>query len=542
MRRFAALVEAIETSAGVVEAWTDWFRVAGSADAMLSLRLLVGGGKERSRRRLTAARLRRLLGTALALPEWLIERSLGESDDAAEGGALLLSAMPMPEFEAGEAAASERTEGSLHRRLERLTTRLDEPESDETDRAIAATLRETDETTRRVLLRALLGTSRPTGSMRAMLTGLGRVCGVPIDVLEDRSARDTGDDAATFERWIAPCAAQDSIGRWSRVPLTMIDALPTDLDEAWSAEWNWVGLRVRLVRHRSGVRWSADDLEPLTGKLPEPSEAAERLAVGTVLDGILIAGSMAAPRPRGDLERRLARRRSTAADRRTVPVTFVAIDLLHDGLEDRRGETWTARRERLEQLFATTLADAASIALSPAFRESCSKLQERHRESRRPGIDGLVLKPLGAPYDPETIRWFVLPPQPFRWTAVLRLVRQTGDVASTIEGSFSVRGVGGEFVPFAQAPLSFGSDEERTEFEALLKRTTIARFGPVRELEPEQVYELECAGFEPAPRRRSGLALRGVRVIRRCDERTVDTIDSLADLQAAWRITSIDPT
>src|SRR5690606_24642147 len=142
----------------------------------------------------------------------------------------------------------------------------------ETDRAIAATLRETDETTRRVLLRALLGTSRPTGSMRAMLTGLGRVCGVPIDVLEDRTARDTGDDTATFERWIAPCNADDSIGRWPRVPLTMIDALPTDRDEAWSAEWNWVGLRVRLVRHRSGVRWSADDLEPLTGKLPEPSE------------------------------------------------------------------------------------------------------------------------------------------------------------------------------------------------------------------------------------------------------------------------------
>ncbi len=541
MDRFAELVEAIETADGVVDAWADWFRIAGPADAMLSIRLLVGGGKERSRRRLTAARLRRLLGTALAMPDWLIDRSLGESDDAAEGGALLLSAMPRPDGTAGEVAARKRSDGSLHERLERLTDLLAEPESDEQDRAIARTLRETDETTRRVLLRALLGSSRPTGSQRAMLTGLGRVCGVPIDVLEERTTVDIGDDGATFERWTAPCAPEDSIGRWPRVPLTKIDALPTSREEAWSVEWNWIGLRVRLVRHRSGVRWSADDLEPLSGKLPEACEGAERLAIGTVLDGVLIAGSIAAPRPRSDLERRLARRRLTAADRRAVPITFVAVDLLHDGLEDRRRETWSERRARLERLFAAELADTPAIALSPAFRESFAQLQERHRTSRRPGIDGLVLKPLGSPYVPESTRWLVLPPEPFRWTAVLRLVRQTVDAQSTIEGSFSIRGAGSELVPFAQAPLSFGSDQEQTDFQAMLKRTTIGRFGPVRELEPELVYELECAGFEPAPRRRSGLALRGVQVIRRRDDRTVDTIDSLAELRAAWGIGSADP-
>ncbi len=59
------------------------------------------------------------------------------------------------------------------------------------------------------------------------------------------------------------------------------------------------------------------------------------------------------------------------------------------------------------------------------------------------------------------------------------------------------------------------ADAEVRELDRWIRRHTTERFGPVRAVEPVQVFELAFAGLERAPRRRSGLTVRAPRIVRR---------------------------
>lgn len=90
---------------------------------------------------------------------------------------------------------------------------------------------------------------------------------------------------------------------------------------------------------------------------------------------------------------------------------------------------------------------------------------------------------------------------------------------------------GAELVPFAKASTGL-SDAEIVELDHWIRRHTVERFGPVRAVEPLQVFEVAFEGIAPSRRHRSGLAVRSPRIARWRTDKTPGEAATLEGVQA----------
>ena len=76
------------------------------------------------------------------------------------------------------------------------------------------------------------------------------------------------------------------------------------------------------------------------------------------------------------------------------------------------------------------------------------------------------------------------------------------------------------------------TNEEIAEVDAWIRRNTEERFGPVRRVKQELVFELAFEGIQKSPRHRSGIAVRFPRMARwRKDKKAADA-DSIDTIKA----------
>ncbi|GIV28019.1 MAG: hypothetical protein KatS3mg027_1833 [Bacteroidia bacterium] len=87
-----------------------------------------------------------------------------------------------------------------------------------------------------------------------------------------------------------------------------------------------------------------------------------------------------------------------------------------------------------------------------------------------------------------------------------------------------------ELVTFTKA-YSGLSDEEIKEVDAFVRKNTIEKFGPVRSVTPQLVFEIAFEGIAYSNRHKSGVALRFPRIARWRKDKTIYEANSLDDLK-----------
>ena len=90
---------------------------------------------------------------------------------------------------------------------------------------------------------------------------------------------------------------------------------------------------------------------------------------------------------------------------------------------------------------------------------------------------------------------------------------------------------GDTLVPFTKA-YSGLTDAEFRQITAWVRRNTTERFGPVRQVRPEHVFEIAFEGIQSSPRHKSGVALRFPRMARWRQDKPPSQANTLADLRA----------
>ena len=85
-------------------------------------------------------------------------------------------------------------------------------------------------------------------------------------------------------------------------------------------------------------------------------------------------------------------------------------------------------------------------------------------------------------------------------------------------------------VPFAKA-YSGLTDEEMRKVDAIVRKTTVEKFGPVRSVTPSLVFELGFEGIARSPRHKSGIAVRFPRMLRWRHDKGIEEADTLELLQ-----------
>jgi DNA ligase-1 len=299
----------------------------------------------------------------------------------------------------------------------------------------------------------------------------------------------------------------------------------------WHVEWKWDGIRAQLIRRNGRTFvWSRGE-ELMTDRFPELEALGARLPEGVVVDGEVLPWKNGEPLPFAQMQRRIGRKVLGPRILSDVPVVIVAYDLLELRGEDIRESPLEFRRARLEEIAPP---DSALI-VSPVVRaETWEELTVLRQEARARKVEGFMLKRLGSPYRVGRRRgdWWKWKIQPYSVDAVLMYAQPGNGRRASLFTDYTF-GVwdGSELVPFAKA-YSGLTDEEIRRVDAFVRGNTIEKFGPVRRVKPELVFELAFEGIQRSPRHRSGIAVRFPRMARWRTDKKAEDADTLETIRA----------
>jgi DNA ligase 1 len=527
MRAFSELYEELDTTTSTnlkVAAMVRYFNTAPAADAAWAAYILSG---RRLKRFIGPALLRRWLVEASALPEWLVEESSATVGDLAETVALLM--------EGNLAAAAVVPDLPLATWIEDRLLPLREVGEPQQRSAIVEWWRTLSYRECFILNKLLTGELRVGVSELLVTRALSEVLQIDRADVARRIMGDWRPGAQFWEglRSTAPPASDPA------APYPFFLASPLEGDPAtlgptsnWLAEWKWDGIRSELIRREGKCFiWSrGEDL--VTERFPEIVAAAAQLPDGVVLDGELVAWRDGAIRPFAELQQRIGRKKLSPAILKRVPVRLLAYDLLEHEHIDVRALTLRERRERLESL----LRGAPDIlGISPAITaNSWDELATLRAEARARAVEGLMLKALDSPYGTGRQRgsWWKWKIEPFSFDGVMLYAQPGHGRRSNLYTDYTF-GVwrNDELVPVAKA-YSGLSNTEIADLDRWIRTHTTEKFGPVRQVEQTQVFELAYEGIAASTRHKSGIALRFPRIVRRRTDKPANEADKLSDLQA----------
>jgi len=526
MRAFARLYTALDETNATSEkvaALVQYFRAAPPGDAAWAVYFLSG---RRPKRLVGSTDLRAWAAAEAGIPDWLFEESYHAVGDLAETITLLLpdtgisSDLPLSRW-VEERLLGLRGQAGVVQRAE-----------------LVRAWRELGRRERYVWNKLITGSFRVGASARLVVRALAEVSGVDEGTTAQRVMGAWEPSPEFFQRLVAPDTRDADVSRPYPFYLAYpLEQEPATLGEAaeWLAEWKWDGIRAQLIR-RAGrtFLWSRGE-ELLSGRFPEVEEAGALLPEGTVIDGELLPWRDQAPLPFAQLQRRIGRKTLSRKILSEVPVVLVAYDLLEARGEDLRGLPFTERRERLAALLAAT-PSVGRLRLSPAVEATAwSDIEAARGRARETGAEGLMLKRRSSIYGVGRKRgdWWKWKLDPHSVDAVLIYAQPGSGRRAGLYTDYTF-GVwdGGRLVPFAKA-YSGLSDEEIRQVDTFVRRNTVEKFGPVRTVRPELVFELAFEGIQRSTRHKSGIAVRFPRMARwRTDKRPeeADTLETVRGL------------
>jgi DNA ligase-1 len=274
----------------------------------------------------------------------------------------------------------------------------------------------------------------------------------------------------------------------------------------------------------------------MTDKFQEYQSLTELLPAGTVLDGEIICmpsnSKEVKPLPFAILQTRIGRKQVTRKQLQEAPAAFIAYDLLEWEGKDIRHLPLVERRKLLEQLIQQIQHPVLHVSPVISFNE-WQLLEELRTQARDNGSEGLMLKQLHSVYQSGRKRgdWWKWKIDPLVIDCVLIYAQKGHGRRSNLytDYTFAVKD-GDRLVSFTKA-YSGLTDEEFAAVDAFVKRNSLEKFGPVRTVKPELVFEIAFEGIAKSSRHKSGVALRFPRMSRWRKDKTVDEINTLEDLQ-----------
>ena len=524
MKEFTRLFNAIDQSTKTTaktNALAGYFATAPEQDRLWTIALFSG---RRPKRAVTTTKLREWAAEIAGIPLWLFEESYPVVGDLAETIALVL-----PD------TASDTDEG-LSYWIEGLRALADQ------DEAARKTFVETawhqlGGAERFVFNKLITGGFRMGISQKLMTRALAKATGQPETELAHRLMGNwTPEDTS----WHNLILADDPMADASRpYPFYLSygldgDAADLGAPEEWYAEWKWDGIRGQLIlRDGQYYVWSRGE-ELMTDRFTEQARALDYLPSGTVLDGELLVWPEGAPAPASfnALQKRIGRKTVPKKLLAEAPVVLYAYDLLEWDGKDIRTQPLATRRETLERA-CRDLPQEAPVKLSPQLAfDTWDTLAAQRSAARAAQAEGVMLKRAASPYlvGRKKGDWWKWKLDPLTIDAVM-IYAQSGHGRRAnlfTDFTFAVWN-GNDLVPFTKA-YSGLTDAEFREITAWVRKNTLQKFGPVRQVTPHHDFEIAFEGIQASPRHKSGVALRFPRMSRWRQDKPLQEANTLDDL------------
>ena len=520
---FVQLFQALDTSQSTNakrNALVDFIEGADATESALAVCALTG---RMERKRLKPSLLKHAAARAFDDEYWLFEECYGAVGDLSETLAILF---------ANQAALSN-TEAPV------LQTWI--------DRQLALSRLEPDALADELL--TLLGTlSRDEAFLFLKLSSGGFRVGVSKGLVHEAIARALDMDRAVIEeRLMGELIADAEWLQRLQTPVTQeeLDARPMpfllanpmaelEIDaldpKTVCVEYKWDGIRAQLIKTNQTIRlWSRGD-QDITHQFPDIVESAMTLPSQIILDGEILAGHEQAIQSFNQLQTRLNRKRITQNLLKTHPAFFKAYDVLRLQGDDMRDTPLIDRKAALAEL---------SIAQSPVtFPDTTTAIRTMRDSAREIGAEGVMIKGLRSHYvsGRKAGYWWKWKLDPMTADCVLIYAQAGHGRRASLHSDYTLAcwNANGELVPVTKA-YSGLTDQELKTMDQWIRKHTLQKFGPVRQVEPGQVFEIGFEGIARSSRHKSGVALRFPRILRWRQDVGPGDADTLAHFETLMR-------
>ncbi|MBK0381583.1 ATP-dependent DNA ligase [Pedobacter sp. SD-b] len=532
MKKFAQLFLSLDETNKTnekIKVIKEYFLSVSDEDKINMLALFTG---RKPKRPINATQLKQWALELSEIPEWLFKESYDVVGDLAETLSLLL---PEPQHQ------QDRNLSSWVQEIKSLKKSSDQEKKE----WLLNSLDQMERQEKFVFLKLLTSSFRLGVSQSLVVKAISQISGLETPTLTHRIMGNWEPETFSYQDLTAEEDGTTDISRpypfFLAYPIqetSEIQKSSEDLQNSlgnaseWQAEFKWDGIRAQLIKRENEIFiWSRGE-ELATDKFPELHPFMQDLPNGTVLDGEILAFKENQPLPFNILQTRIGRKTISKKMLTDNPVAFIAYDVMEFNDQDIRSKSQEARRSVLEKIQSSSTHQKIFRISEIIKANDWETLALARDQARDIMAEGLMLKRKTATYQVGRKRgdWWKWKIDPLSVDAVMIYAQKGHGRRADLytDYTFAVWD-GDKLVPFAKA-YSGLTDKEIAKVDNFVKRNTLERFGPVRTVKPELVFEIGFEGINRSSRHKSGIALRFPRILRwRTDKKKeeADTLESL---------------
>ena len=522
MKLFSELIETLESTNKTnarLDALVHYFQSAGDKDKLWVIALFTG---KRPKRPVNTSLMRQWALEITGIPEWLFVESYSSVGDLGETLSLIL---PPNETEISK---------PLHLWMEEITAL--KTATDEIKKQYIIEAWNGLNYTERLIFNKLIGGSFRIGiSSKMLINALAKYSdqeqsSLMHSIMGNWTVENVEFDDLIFGTNINPDNSKP-------YPFCLAYALEKDLEdlgepEEWFVEYKWDGIRGQIIKRNDEIFiWSRGE-ELVTDQFPEVAEAVKNIPGDFVIDGEILAVKEGNVLNFNELQKRLNRKNISKKMLEEIPIEIFAYDLLEIDGENLRSQPMEKRRSLLEKMFSQNEMQGFKLSEIIEFSK-WDELDSIRNGARNINSEGIMLKQKNSVYHSGRKKgdWWKWKISPLTLDAVLIYAQKGSGRRSGYytDYTFAVK-KDDQLVTIAKA-YSGLTDKEIMEVSRFVTKNAIEKFGPVRTVKPELVFEIAFEGIGFSNRHKSGVALRFPRILRWRRDKTAAEIDDIENIK-----------
>ena len=541
LNKFSKLFEELDSNNSInkkINSLTKYFKSSSNLNNILTIYLLIG---KRNKRFISGKSLREYYADIYKMPIWLIETCYAKVGDSAEVISLLLQDNLLKK--------DIKEDISLDQLLNKILPNLSKLEEPQKKSQIKLLWEKTTNDNQLIFNKILTGSFRIGVSKGLVTKAISNMIGIDESIILHRLMGDFDPIEETYIFLINQKLEQRELA-YKPYPFQLANTFDEKIKETTSInqyqfESKWDGIRSQIIKRSNNISiWTRGE-ELVNKTFPELIKLISDFKNDFVLDGeILIWDEIKnCPKEFSLLQKRLGRKSPSAKIQKDLPVVFIAYDILEMNGNDIRSKVLSERRNILEEKFYNPISEdqnnnSRKIKITKLLKiKNWEELEEAKNSARNIKTEGLVIKNKNSKYLPGRKKgnWWKYKVDPMQLDGVLIYAKPGSGKRADLYTDYSFAiWEENKLVKFANA-YSGLNNEEIKELDKWIRKNTLEKYGPVRSVKPELVFEISFDNIQISKRHKSGIALRFPRITRWRKDKNIKDADSLENAKRLIR-------
>ena len=532
LNKFSKLFEDLDSNNSInkkVNSLTKYLKFNNNLNNILTIYLLIG---KKNKRFISGKSLREYYANIYKIPKWLIDECYSKVGDSAEVISLLLQDKILEK--------NIKDDISLNELINEILPKLKKLDENKKKLYIKSLWEKISKDNQLIFNKILTGTFRIGVSKGLVVKAISNMTGVDESIILHRLMGELEPIEETYMFLINQKLEQKELD-YKPYPFQLANTFDERIKETISVdkyqfESKWDGIRSQIIKRSNNISiWTRGE-ELVNKTFPELIKIISHFKNDFVLDGEILIWDENKNRPKNFslLQKRLGRKSPSLKIQKDLPVVFMAYDILEINGKDIRSKILSERRNILEKSFSNLISEDKSIIGKIKITKlhqisNWIDLEEVKNSARKSNTEGLVIKDKQSEYVPGRKKgnWWKYKIDPMQLDGILIYARPGSGKRADLYTDYSF-GIweDNKLVKFANAYSGLNNEEIR-ELDKWIRRNTLEKFGPVRSVKPELVFEISFDNIQISKRHKSGIALRFPRITKWRRDKNIMEADNL---------------